>query len=55
MRLENLVVIEGKLIADIFYHLGNGWHDLSDTLISDGFAKSDTAKYNWGAEQLQSQ
>ena len=55
LRLENLAVVDGKLVADVYYSRGNAWHDLSETLIQDGFAKSDTSTWNWGAEQLQPQ
>ena len=55
LRLENLAIVDEQLVADVYYYLGGGWHNLADTLISDGFARTDTLHWNWGASQLSPQ
>ena len=50
LRLSRLAVVNGTLIADIEFYLGNQWHNLRETLIEDGFAKPDTQAWNWGTE-----
>lgn len=50
LRLSRLAVVDGTLVADIEYYLGNQWHDLRETLIEDGFAKPDTQVWNWGTK-----
>lgn len=52
LRLSNIAAVDGKLVADIEFYLGNEWQDLREILIKDGFAKSDTSVWNWGQEQL---
>ena len=55
LRLSNLAVVDGKVVADVEYYLYNSWHHLKQTLVHDGFAKTDSLIWNWGAEQLHPQ